>query len=233
MNDRHTEVARLISAGAVLLLACLAFFMIRALPPQHSPFADLDLERPIGAATALQFDEIREEPNACSAALAASNIEVAMVEERREGACGLINAVTLMRTHYPYSTPVTVSCPVAAALYVWEREVVQPAAAQLESPVARIEVIGTYACRNIYGQATGRLSEHARGNAIDISGFRLENGRTISVREGWTEGGADAAFLRSVRDGACRAFQVVLSPDYNQAHHDHFHFDMASYSVCS
>jgi hypothetical protein len=30
-----------------------------------------------------------------------------------------------------------------------------------------------------------------------------------------------------VRDGACRLFATVLSPDYNAAHRDHLHLDEA------
>jgi len=35
-----------------------------------------------------------------------------------------------------------------------------------------------------------------------------------------------------VRDGACRFFDVVLGPDYNDAHRDHFHLDMGAYRAC-
>jgi hypothetical protein len=30
-----------------------------------------------------------------------------------------------------------------------------------------------------------------------------------------------------VRNGACQLFATVLSPDYNEAHRDHLHFDQA------
>ena len=41
-----------------------------------------------------------------------------------------------------------------------------------------------------------------------------------------------ADFLRQVRDGACHGFSVVLGPDYNAAHRDHFHLDRGHYRVC-
>jgi len=232
---------RAVIAVAILMVAGLAVWRavewVRNLPPEQSPFATLDLERPIGWATGMQFDRIRTDPLACTAALSASEIETSPIEDRVEGdagQCGFANAVSLERSLFPYSAPVRSSCAVAAALYVWEREVVAIAAAQwLESPVVRIEMIGVYACRNVYGRAAGRLSEHATANAIDIAGFRLENGRVVRVLDGWTGGGADAGFLRAVRDGACQTFQGVLSPDYNQAHADHFHLDMGAYNICS
>ncbi|MCE3544180.1 extensin family protein, partial [Escherichia coli] len=89
------------------------------------------------------------------------------------------------------------------------------------------EHLGSYACRRLYGRAAGNWSEHARANAIDIAGFRLANGTRITVARDWRGQSAKAAFLRDVRDGACRVYATVLSPDYNVAHRDHLHLDQA------
>jgi hypothetical protein len=78
----------------------------------------------------------------------------------------------------------------------------------------------------------GRRSQHATANAIDIAGFVLRDGREVRLAQDWTGTGFEAAFLRAVRDGACRWFRGVLGPDYNAAHHDHFHFDMGPWRVC-
>ena len=120
------------------------------------------------------------------------------------------------------------ACPLAAALASWEWDVVQPAAyAQFGSPLRQIDHFGSFACRRVYGRREGNWSEHARARAIDIAGFRLANGRRITVASDWNGGGAPAAFLRRVRDGGCRLFGTTLSPDYNAAHRDHLHLDMA------
>ena len=63
--------------------------------------------------------------------------------------------------------------------------------------------------------------------SIDIAAFVLEDGARVTVLGDWNGDAADAAFLRTVRDGACPLFATVLSPDYNDAHRDHFHFDQA------
>jgi hypothetical protein len=108
------------------------------------------------------------------------------------------------------------------------RRIVQPAAAELlGSRVARIETFGSYACRRLYSRTSGQWSEHARANAIDIAGFRLADGRRITVARDWTDG-AQGAFLHRVRDGGCRLFATTLSPDYNAAHRDHLHLDQAA-----
>ncbi len=41
-----------------------------------------------------------------------------------------------------------------------------------------------------------------------------------------------ATFLQAVRDRACTFVDAVLSPDCNEAHDDHFHFDMGAYGTC-
>jgi hypothetical protein len=133
---------------------------------------------------------------------------------------------------------VVTSCPVAAALTVLEREVLQPAAVRhFGKAVARIDHAGSYSCRRLYGRDEGPYSEHATAEAIDLLGFQLEDGTRISVLRDWGSEGAEAAFLREVRDGSCRLFATVLSPDYNAAHADHLHLDMAErgrtgWSVC-
>jgi hypothetical protein len=109
---------------------------------------------------------------------------------------------------------------------LWLERAVRPAAEEhLGSPLARIEHLGAYSCRRLYGRAEGRWSEHASGNAIDIAGFVLEDGRRISVVGDWNGDPTRAAFLRRVRDEGCKVFGTVLSPDYNAAHRDHMHLD--------
>jgi len=120
------------------------------------------------------------------------------------------------------------SCPVAAAIRLWEWHVVQPAALRLlGQPVRTVMHFGAYSCRRMYGRDTGAFSEHATADAIDIAGFVLDDGRRITVAADWNGEGKDAAFLRAVRDGACGLFSTVLSPDYNAAHRDHLHLDQA------
>ena len=110
---------------------------------------------------------------------------------------------------------------------------VQPAARMsFDQPVVKIETMGTYSCRNIYGGRSGRLSQHAFANAVDVSAFILADGRRVSVLGDW-KGKQDAQkFLRLIHTSACKRFGTVLSPDYNQAHADHFHFDMSGNNYC-
>jgi hypothetical protein len=219
----------------LLAFAAAAFFVIERLPPQDSPFAPLHLDHPVGFATRMKLTALREDPVACRDAISRSALETTPAPDRSEGAfCGMREAVAIRRSFIPWSGPVHVTCPLAAALYVWEHDVVAPAASRhLGTRVTRIDHLGTYACRRVYGSATGRPSQHATANAIDVSGFRLADGRRISLARGWTGSPAERVFLREVRDGSCRVFRTVLSPDYNAAHADHFHFDTGPYAICS
>jgi hypothetical protein len=98
----------------------------------------------------------------------------------------------------------------------------------LGSELARVEGMGTYACRNVVGSTRGgdRRSGHAIANAVDVGGFVLKDGRRISVLRDWNS--ADEVtrnYLRQMRASACRRFGTVLSPDYNAAHANHLHLE--------
>lgn len=119
-----------------------------------------------------------------------------------------------------------VTCPLASTLSGWARYGVDRAARSiLGSPLVRIETLGSYSCRNVAG--TSRLSAHASANAVDVSGFVLEDGRRITVLRDWdSESPQIRAFLATIRDSACKRFGTVLSPQYNAAHRDHFHLEV-------
>ena len=97
----------------------------------------------------------------------------------------------------------------------------------LGSRVTSIDHAGSYSCRRLYGRSEGAYSEHATADAIDILGFRLADGQRVSVLRDWGGATPKSEFLREVRDGSCRLFSTVLSPDYNAAHADHLHLDQA------
>lgn len=169
---------------------------------------------------------------ACLMLLEQADIAYRPLADTRHGQCGEDDALQWTRgglrtiRYVPARPPL--ACPLAAALVLWEREVVQPAAMRTYGArVIAIRHFGSYACRRMYRRATGEWSEHARARALDVAGFDLSDGRRITVARDWTGGGADARFLHEVRDGACRLFATVLSPDYNAAHHDHLHLDEA------
>jgi hypothetical protein len=202
--------------------------------PEDMPWTALDLGRPIGAFTGRKLAGLSDDGPRCLALLTRAGVRYTALPARRAGPqCGYDHAVRLnpggaLAIGYRPADLIA-GCAVAAALALWEWHVVQPAAQRLFGrAVARIDHYGGYNCRRLYGRDAGAWSEHARANAIDIAGFTLEGGQRILVARDWGRAGREAAFLEEVRDGACRLFSTVLSPDYNQAHRDHLHFDMAA-----
>ena len=70
------------------------------------------------------------------------------------------------------------------------------------------------------------ISEHAFGNALDIAGFTLADGRNITVKNGWHGTPEEQGFLHDVQLYACETFSTVLAPGYNVYHYDHIHVDL-------
>lgn len=203
--------------------------------PHDLPWTPLDLTAPIGAATGLKLRRLRSDPAMCRDALARAGVGFTPVPDRRvSDDCGLTDAVTLGRSAVGYApTPVTVACPLAAALVIWERRVAGPAARRhFGTELAGIRHYGIYSCRRLYGADSGPYSEHATANAIDLAAFRLADGRRVTVLGDWDDAGPAGAFLRDLRDGACDLFGTTLGPDYNAAHRDHFHLDMRGWKSC-
>lgn len=198
--------------------------------PQDVPWTRLDLDDPTGIFTGRKLAALGDNPTLCRALLRDSGAADVPLPPRREGAeCGFDDGMRLAGRSPTYAPGgVVASCPVAAALLLFEDRVVQPAALRyFGRQVIAIDHVGTYSCRRLYGRSEGALSEHSSANAIDIVGFRLAGGGRVSVLRDWDGNGPSAGFLREVRDGACRYFATVLSPDYNQAHADHLHLDQA------
>ncbi|MFN2100830.1 extensin family protein [Altererythrobacter sp. MF3-039] len=195
--------------------------------PQHNPWAPLDLRDPPGWATGAKLLALRGDTALCREVLTRSEVEFEVLPPDGDGPCARPDRTRLTAFPLAPDTPAT-TCSAAVAMYLWERDVVQPAAQhQLSAQVIRIQHLGAYSCRRLYGRDEGPWSEHASANAIDIAGFVLADGTTISVLRDWESDTPQAQFLRLVRDGSCDHFATVLSPNYNDAHADHFHFDMS------
>lgn len=221
-GDRRVFLLLLVAALFVAGRAWLAEH------PEHDPWAPLDLRHPVGWATGMKLRALRGDTEACRAVLTRSEVPFTALPGAGEAPCVRPDRTQL--DSYPFRpAPPPTTCAVALALQLWKRDTLDPEAqAVFGQDIERIEHLGAYSCRRLYGRDEGPWSEHATGNAIDIAGFVLEDGTRISVLRDWEGEGDKARFLRAVRDGACRAFSTVLSPDYNAAHRDHFHFDMTA-----
>ncbi|MBC7985405.1 MAG: extensin family protein, partial [Sphingomonadaceae bacterium] len=169
------------------------------------------------------------ETRECYAGLNRAGVEYSRLPVRDfGGGCVARDALQLRQVGTPTRNLGAMTCPLAAAYARWTREVLQPAAQRhFGGQVTLVETMGTYSCRRTAG--TGRLSEHGTANAVDIGGFTIDGERRITVLAGWNDDDSRVRqFLRDLHAGGCRTFSIVLGPDANADHRDHFHFDMGS-----
>ena len=230
LADLFAQLALWGAAAGVLFLVVNAY-----VPPQHLPWTPLRLADPVGAATAVKLLGMEGDPAACRAVLGEGGVRTADQPDREGlGFCGISDAVSVRGGTEPLrpAGPV-LTCPAALSFAIWERQVVRPAAREvLGAELSAVEHYGTYACRTVGGREGGRPSQHATANALDVAGFRLADGRRVTVASDWVDDGPEGRFLRRVRDGACGTWETVLGPEYNAAHRDHFHLDRGPYRVC-
>lgn len=217
-----------------LVVIALAFAVNAYAPPQDLPWKPLRLEDPPGLATAAKLRTAAADPALCREVLTEGGVDFADQPDRRDGDCPLTDTLRLEGGVTPLSPAGPVmTCPLALGYAFWDRHVLRPGAeASAEAQVARVEHYGVFACRNIYGRAQGRRSEHAAANALDVSAIVLTDGRSFSVQSDFRDADEGGVLLRAARTGACDYFSAVLSPDYNQAHADHLHLDLGPYRVC-
>lgn len=149
---------------------------------------------------------------------------VGFVPGRIKG-CGIAEAVRVKSVSgVTLSQPATLDCSAAKALKTWTVKSAQKNLSNVGGGLASYRVAAHYACRTRNNQPGARISEHGRGKAIDISGFTLRDGSTLTVLKDWN---ASGRALKRMHKDACGTFGTVLGPNSDRFHQDHFHFDTA------
>lgn len=179
---------------------------------------------------------LRTDRALCNRVLSGPHIQASPIAPRPEKkGCGWSNAFRVSKAGGASISIRHLSCETTAGLNLWILDAVQPISQKMfGSPVSAVQNFGTYDCRNIVGNPMWKSlrSQHASANAIDISGFKLANGTKISVSKHWNDKGPKGRFLRHIHRKSCRYFRVSLGPNFNPAHHDHFHFDRGLFWTC-
>ncbi|MBT1156470.1 extensin family protein [Aminobacter anthyllidis] len=145
----------------------------------------------------------------------------------RDGAaCGIDYPVKVSAIGSVQMKPAaTVTCQMAASFAAWtKRDLVPAARLRYFSGVKTIHQGSSYSCRKIAGSRT--LSEHGKGNALDIMRIELNSGRDIDVEKPGLFAFRTRGFLNTIRADGCSYFNTVLGPGYNYDHRNHFHFDI-------
>ena len=206
----------------------------RYLPPHLNPLAPLALDDPPGWLTSFKLRRLTADQ--CASLLAEANRRRLIASRPvadSEGSCPLRNVVRVANFgSVQLSSSFLASCPLALSSALYLQQQAKPLTHRmLGQELRQVDHFGSYACRNIYHRQNARRSEHATAEALDISGFRLADGRRISVLKGWP----DAQYhpwLQALLTGGCGYYGNALGPDYNAAHANHFHFGMRGQGFC-
>ncbi len=209
---------------------------------ERDPYASAELQP--AEVTSWSKEDVQQAQTQCAMVLAALNIEADVGPPiGGPGGCGIAAPVRISRFGaIEVTPPATLNCRLAAALYKWMTDVVQPAARRrFGEPVVGVVNASAYSCRRRNAASTGRISEHSFGNALDMRSFRLASGKEISVLGEWSTAGAffgiykTSSFLADIHKGACPIFSTVMGPRANHAHENHFHVDLGrdgAYKFC-
>ncbi len=241
---------RLVWLLAWVLIGCLAAGEAGAvpLPPRRPP----ELGAPQPAPEAQQAQERAAAAAACQARLAELGVRAeAVPPPAGEGECGIEAPVRLMaapRRNGSIAFPERplIDCRLAEKLAEWLAGVVAPVFTErYSSALAAVRTGPGYECRNRNRAAAGKISAHARGLALDISGFELADGRLVAVgaEAAPGQGSAEAApgqgsAVQTVRIAACGWFTTVLGPGSDPQHATHLHLDILrhgsseNYRIC-
>ena len=230
-------VLLLVTSGAVAWL--LAMWAVGALivyadPPKDEPVARSGAQEP-QAPQALPAPQRGEEyaldglPRELDGAPACPEIELT------EYAGGSVRLLPAAR----------VAPPFRERLVQLEQAVRQTALQLYGRAPSALLIAASYDCRPVTGNRR-RLSEHALGNAIDISAFRFdadpatgEAAFDVRIDRHWNARGdalaeRHARFLRTLTQTLLErnVFRTLLGPAQPD-HRDHFHFDMAPHHYVS
>lgn len=205
-------------------------------PPDYEQ-ADLDPDNDRAVAPPAPLDGCEQKLDALGAEYRVATLP--LKQKRGEVyTCGAEQVVTLLKspTGIKYNARPTFTCRMALAFVRFETLANEEAARFLGSQVTKVIQVGTYNCRKM--ARFSLVSEHSYANAIDVQGFKLADGRTVTVKKhfgkpGTEPRGAEGQFLRALARRVFdeRVFSVVLTPYWDSLHHDHFHLDLARYRV--
>jgi hypothetical protein len=192
------------------------------------------------AVAGLDFDSasVTAEPTPCDRALAAEAEIAALPRLIGPGACGGSDMVALKAVQLADATRVEIRpapvlrCPMAGQLAAWLRDEAVADVKTSGAQLASVETYDDYECRARNRVAGGKLSEHGKGNAVDLRAFTLTDGRVMLL----TDPAVDVRLREQLREAACRLFTTVLGPGADPFHAGHIHLDLAErhngYRIC-
>ncbi|MDJ1157734.1 extensin family protein [Chelatococcus sp. SYSU_G07232] len=171
------------------------------------------------------------EADACDRLLPDARVVARRLEPMGYGSgCGIPDPVQLEAVvlddgrRVPIEPAPVMRCALAAAVADWARQDLAAIAAKAGAPLTRIANAAAYDCRGRNRVNGAKLSEHGRGNAIDIRSLTLADGRVLGI----APRGLPAGIAVAWRESACARFTTVLGPGSDGYHEEHLHVDLAA-----
>jgi hypothetical protein len=161
-----------------------------------------------------------------------------------EGKCKVPNPVQISAIVTPVGDVDFPGAPILNCIFAkrftsWVSDIAAPVVkTQTGEALASILTGPGYECRGRNGDGSGKISEHAFGNALDIAGVRLASKESIPVANVAKIRNVESRWLTALRMSACGYFTTVLGPGSNAAHAEHYHFDLGlhgksgNYRIC-
>jgi hypothetical protein len=230
------EVARVKLISAMILLSAACNLAAAQGVPLPRP-------RPAPPATAAPTEEPSTPeaapPTACRLRLTAALATApSLPPVTGPGECGAPDVVRLEAVVLPdqsrvaIAPPAILRCTMAEAIVSWVREEAAPRALDLGSPLRTLANLASFDCRGRNRIVGAKLSEHGKGNALDIHLLKLADGRVL----GLTDPQIPKDFREGLRQSVCARFTTVLGPGSDGYHEDHVHVDLAErrngYRLC-
>ena len=202
-------------------------------PPKDGPTslseAPLPPERPpeLSGGAALALKVSAPDDSACLRRLERLGARFEALPSLGNGQCSAPRplSVTALADGVTLEPAAILTCRAAEALARWTTEVQIAAQKEFGDSLKSLALGGTYVCRGQNHDTDAKLSEHSFANAIDVMGYGFTKRASLKVTAA-PEGTPEAAFLASVRTGACGFFRTVLGPGSDAAHGNHLHLDL-------
>jgi hypothetical protein len=200
--------------------------------------AEVPLPRPRAAIPQVAVETPHGPPTECDRRL--SDVAEFELKPNLEGPsqCGAQDLVELRavrladRGSVAVQPPAILRCEMAQSFSAWVREEVAPRLAATGGGLKIVQQDSAYECRNRNRAATGRLSEHAHGLAIDVKALVLADKHVLAP----TDVNEPKVLRAALRETACLRFTTVLGPG-EPAHDSHIHLDTiqrhGGYRICS
>lgn len=182
--------------------------------------------------------DVTTEPSDCRLRLQSMAAIAPMPRLIGPGACGGTDMVQLDAVLLPDRTRIemkpapVVRCEMAESLAAWVRDEAAPRLGASGAALRSVETYDDFECRGRNRVIGAKLSEHGKGNAVDVRAFTLADGRVI----GLTDMTAPKELREAIRASACGRFTTVLGPGADSHHEGHIHLDLAprhnGYRIC-